>query len=66
MDITIQQRKFSLRSEYAISTPAAAYRAQEKLFSFGDKIQLWAGEWDVIARVKSRFYWLRARYDFEL
>jgi uncharacterized protein YxjI len=65
MDIVVEQRKFTLRSEFDISTPLGNFRAEKQLLSLGDKIQLLAGN-AVIARIKSRFFVFRPKYDFEL
>ncbi len=40
MDISIQERKFSFRSEYDIVAPNATYTATKSFFSFNDKLQL--------------------------
>ena len=66
MNFTIEQRRFTLRSEYDISGPGCNYYAQKKFFSFLDKLKLLAGNRDIVARVKSRFYLFRPKYVFEL
>jgi len=66
VNITVQQRKFSLRSEYEISTPGGTYFAQKKYFSWRDKIRLVGPCEQILARIISRFSLFRCRYDFEL
>jgi uncharacterized protein YxjI len=66
VNITVQQRTFSLRSEYDISTPDCIYFAQKKFFSFRDKFTLTGPRNQVLARIVGRFSFLRCRYDFVL
>jgi uncharacterized protein YxjI len=66
MNFTVQEREFSIRSEYEISTPGCTYFAQKKFFSFLDKIKLMGPRDQVLARIESRFSFFRCRYDFEL
>jgi uncharacterized protein YxjI len=66
VNITVQQREFSIRSEYEITTPSCIYSAQKKLFSWRDKIQILAPHGRVLARIRGRFSFFRSRYDFEL
>jgi uncharacterized protein YxjI len=66
VNITVQQREFSLRSEYEISTPGCTYFAQKKFFSWRDKIRLTDPRDHVLARIIGRFSLFRSRYDIEL
>jgi uncharacterized protein YxjI len=67
MDVIIQQRKFTLRSEYDISTPVAAYYAEKKLFSFRDRLRLMSRDREIVyARIRGHFFLFRPRYEFEL
>ena len=66
MNISIEQRRFTFRSEYDISAPRFNYYAQKKYFSFRDRIQLLAEDRRVLARIRSRFSLFRMKYDFEL
>jgi uncharacterized protein YxjI len=66
MNVAIEQRKFSLRSEYDILTPGCTYYAEKKFFSFQDKIRLLAPDERVLARVSGRFSWFRSKHDIEL
>ncbi len=66
MDITIQERKFSLRSEYDISFRGKNYYAVRKLFSFLADLQLRGESREELARVKGRFSLFRSKYDFLL
>ena len=66
VNITVQQSKFSLRSEYEISTPGCIYFAQKKFFSWRDKISLTDPRDQVLARVIGRLSLFRLRYDIEL
>jgi hypothetical protein len=64
VDISIQERKFSFRSEYDISTPDANYYAQRAFFSFGAKLQLQAEGGRTLVLIRGRFPFF-TRYDFE-
>jgi|SRR5580704_3084417 hypothetical protein len=64
MDISIEERKFSFRSEYDISTPDSSYYAQKAFFSLGAKLQLQAEGGRVLAIIRGRFPFF-TRYDFE-
>ena len=64
MDVTVQERKFALRSEYDISASGNTYFAQKAFFSFLAKISLMSEDDRLLATMKSRFS-LRAKYDFE-
>ena len=66
MDVSIQERIFSFRSEYDISTPNAKYYARKLLFSFNDKLQIQAEDGRVLARIQGYFSPLRSRHDFIL
>src|SRR6266481_6192440 len=66
VNITVQQSKFSLRSEYEISTPGCIYFAQKKFFSWRDKISLTDPRDQVLARVIGRLSLFRLRHDIEL
>ena len=65
MNITVQQREFSIRSEYEISAPGCIYFAQKKFFSWRDKIKLTGPRGQTLARIRSRLSLFRCRYDFE-
>ena len=64
MNISIQERKFTLRSEYDISTPSARYYAVKKLFSFLDNLQLQSHDRRILATIKGSFSPFRGRHDF--
>ena len=66
MDVTIQQRKFSLRSEYDIETPACIYLAQKKFLSFRDMVKLFGPREHLLATIKGHFLSFRSKYEFEL
>ncbi len=66
MNVTIQERKFSFRSEYDISAPGSNWYARKIMFSFGKKLQLQTEDGKVLALLRSRFSLLRAKFDFEL
>jgi uncharacterized protein YxjI len=66
VNITVQQREFSIRSEYEISAPGCIYFAQKKFFSWRDKIKLTGPRGQVLARIIGRLSLFRSRYDFEL
>lgn len=65
MKVAIEQRKFTLRSEYDIFAPGCGYYAQKKLFSFRDKIQLLTRDGRLLVRLSQRWSLFRSRYDFE-
>lgn len=65
MKVTIEQRKFTLRSEYDIFAPGCSYYAQKRLFSFHDKIQLLTRDGRLLVRLSQRWSLFRTRYDFE-
>jgi uncharacterized protein YxjI len=65
VNITVQQREFSIRSEYEISAPGCIYFAQKKFFSWRDKIKLTGPRGQTLARIRSRLSLFRCRYDFE-
>jgi len=66
MNITVSERKFTLRSEYDISAPGFSYYAEKKLFSFRDRLQLMTGDdHRVVVRMRGRFFLFRPRYDFQ-
>jgi uncharacterized protein YxjI len=66
MNITIQEHKFSFRSEYDILAPNANYSATRAFFSFNDKLQLKTEDGHVLARIKGHFSPFRSRHDFVL
>jgi hypothetical protein len=63
MDISIQERKFSFRSEYDIVAPNATYTATKSFFSFNDKLQLKTEDGHLLARINGYFSPLRSRHD---
>jgi uncharacterized protein YxjI len=66
VEIAIQERSFSFRSEYEISTPACYYSAQKSIFSFPAKIKLQSSDERILANIQARFSFFRERYDFTL
>jgi uncharacterized protein YxjI len=66
VNISVQQREFSLRSEYEISTPGRIYLAEKKFFSWRDKIKLMGPRDQIMARIIGRFSFFRSKYDLEL
>jgi uncharacterized protein YxjI len=65
MNVTIEQRRFTLRSEYDISTPGHSYYAQKKLFSLRDRLQLLTRDGRLMVGLTQRWSWFRTKYDFE-
>ncbi len=65
VNIVIQQRQFSLPSEYEISTPGCIYAARKIRFFWRDKITIAGPREKVFARIRSRFSFFRLRYDCE-
>lgn len=66
MDVTIRERKFSLRSEYDIKAPSCTYSAQKKILSLLAQLKVVAEDGRVVARISGRWSFFRARYDFVL
>jgi hypothetical protein len=66
VDVEIRERKFTLRSEYEISTTATEWFARKSFFSFNDKIQLQTKDGNVLARIRGYFSPFRNKHDFEL
>jgi uncharacterized protein YxjI len=66
LNAIIQERKFSFRSEYDISSNGSTFYARKTFFSFFNKLQLQSRDGNVIARIQGRFSLLRNKYDFEL
>ena len=63
MDVTIQERKFSFRSEFDISAPSGSFYARKALIGNGLQLQYRNGQ--DIALLRSRLSFFRNRYDFE-
>jgi uncharacterized protein YxjI len=66
VNITVEQRKLSLRSEYDVFGAGFHYHAEKKLFSLLDKIRLLTADDRLLAKIRSHLYLFRPRYDFEL
>lgn len=64
MDITIDERKFSLRNEYDIHASADDYFAQKKFFSFTNQIEVRTIGGEVLANLESHWSLFRLNYDF--
>jgi len=64
VNIIIQERQFTLRSEYDISAPGSSYYAVKKFFSIRDNIQLMSKDRRILVRIRGRFSLFRARHDF--
>jgi uncharacterized protein YxjI len=66
MEVTIQERVLSFRSEYEIETPGSYYFAQKSFFSFPANIALQSSDERILARIQGRLSFFRQRYDFTL
>lgn len=66
MEITIQERSLSFRSEFEIETPGCHYFAQKAFFSFPSRIKLQSPDSRILANIQGRFSFLREKYDFTL
>jgi uncharacterized protein YxjI len=66
MDVIIQERGMSLRTEYDISAPGRVLYAKKEMFTLFNKIELQGDEGRVIARLQGQFSILRDRYEFDL
>ena len=64
MNVTIRERKFSLRSEYDIEAPDCSYCARKKLFSLLPRLELFTERHHLLARIMGRWSLFRTRYDF--
>ena len=63
VNVTIQERKFSFRSEFDISAPSGSFYARKSLVGNGLQLQNRNGQ-DIV-RLRSRLSFLRNKYDFE-
>lgn len=63
MNVTIQERKFSFRSEFDISAPSGSFYARKSLVGNGLQLQTRSGQ-DIV-HLRSRLSFLRNKYDFE-
>jgi uncharacterized protein YxjI len=66
MDVTLQERKFSLFTEYDVTTPGAALYAKKQAISLLNKLELQTSDGQLLARVQAEFSLLRSKYDFDL
>ena len=66
MNVTVRERKFSLRSEYDIEAPGCTYHARKKIFSLMPRLQVFDEDDRSVARISGRWSLFRARYDFAL
>jgi uncharacterized protein YxjI len=66
MDVTIQERRFSLWTEYDITTPTQTLYAKKQMFSLLAKVELKGQDGEVLASLQGQFSVLRNRYEFDL
>lgn len=66
MDVSIQERKISLTSEYDISTPQGDFYAKKQFFSFTDNLELSNAAGEVVAKIDGEISPLRHVHDFYL
>jgi len=66
VEITIQERSLSLRSEYEIETPGSYFFAKKAAFSFPSRINLQSSDKRQLAKIQSRLSFFREKYDFLL
>ena len=67
MDITVAERKFSLRSKYDISAPDCQYYAEGSRWPFSSRFKLLSADREQeLARIIWRFSFFRDRYDIRL
>jgi hypothetical protein len=64
VNVTIQERKFALRSEYDITVPGDSYYAVRKLFSLRANLQVLTEDRRLLARILGHFSLFRSKYDF--
>lgn len=65
MDITIQERKFSLRSDYDIQLPGGPWFARKSLLSVPARIAITSSADTPVADLQGRFSLFRSRFDFQ-
>lgn len=65
MEITIRERKFSLRSEYEIETPAGTYQAKKQFFTLLAHLELRTADDVLVAKLDGEWSLLRSKFDFE-
>jgi len=66
VNVTIKEHKFSLRSEYDITSPSTVYIAQKALLSLLAKLEIRTQNDRVVATIHGNFSLFRANYDFAL
>jgi len=66
MNATIQERKFSLRSEYDITSPTETWFAQKAILSLLANLEIRNQSDRVLATIHGNFSIFRANYDFAL
>jgi len=66
MNATIKERKFSLRSEYDITSPTAVYFAQKAILSLLASLEIRTQNDRVVATIHGNFSISHASYDFAL
>lgn len=64
MDISIDERSLSLRTEYDISTPGQDYFAQKKFFSLTNQIDVGTAAGEAVASLQSHPSLFHLNYDF--
>jgi uncharacterized protein YxjI len=65
MDATIQERRFSLWTEYDVTAPGRTLYAKKEMLTLFNKIDLQDEELRTIATLQGQFSVLRNRYEFD-
>lgn len=66
MDVTIQEHRFSLWTEYDIEAPGQALYAKKQMFSLLAKVELKGQDGQELAKLQGQLSVLRNRYEFDL
>ncbi len=66
MDVSVQERRMSLWTEYDIAAPGQNLHAKKKMFSLFSKISLETEDGQPLATLQGQFSVLRNRFEFDL
>jgi uncharacterized protein YxjI len=66
MDVTVQERRMSLWTEYDITAPGRNLHAKKEMFTLFSKIALETEDGQPLAKLQGQFSVLRSRYEFDL
>jgi uncharacterized protein YxjI len=66
MDVTVQERRMSLWTEYDIEAPGRSLHAKKEMFTLFSKVDLETADGQLLAKLQGQFSVLRNRYEFDL